>query len=244
MLLCVSMCLVVSVSAVDWVVAVSAVAGGVLLMVVVILRGAKGSASSGDMLIVVTPEGLTYSVNVTPLVPPNLYTYSCPGTEMCLMVARNPPLLLYDSKAKRTRKLWIGVEVDGLAMTVSPEEAHIISSVSDAVGEYNIDDVVRLAKLAIDKKAFDESVVLPGGFRVTFTYKVYPTVIKVLTDILRADSVALANILSALRAAREAKTLAEAVAIRKGAEFSKWMYLGIFILMAAIAVAIIMFMRR
>ncbi|MEM4976055.1 MAG: hypothetical protein QXT64_01880 [Desulfurococcaceae archaeon] len=193
---------------------------------------------------VITPEGLTYSFPVTPLVPPTLYTYECPGTEMCLMVARNPPLLLYDGKTKSSRKMWFGVEVDGLTLTITPYEAQALSMAGEAVGEFNVDDIVRLVKYAIDKKGYSENVVIPGGFRVSFTYKIYPTIIKVLTDILKSDATALTTILSSLRAAKEAKTLAEAVAIRRGAEATKWLYIGMFILLAAVALAIIMFTRR
>jgi len=223
-----------------------ALVAAVAVVVAVIAYGVRKSSSKapGDTLVVVTPEGITYSFPLTPLVPPNLYTYECPGTEMCLMVARNPPLLLYDGKTKRTRKLWFGIEVDGLALTVTPDEAQSISLVGESVGEFNIDDVVRLVKHAVEKKSYSETVVVPGGFRIAFTYKIYPTVIKVLTDILKADAVALTSILSSLRAAREAKTLAEAVAIRKGAEITKWIYIGIFILLVAIAFAVAMLTRR
>lgn len=217
---------------------------GVISFFVIFLATRRGVKVPGDVLIVVTPEGLTYSFPVTPLVPPTLYTYECPGTEMCLMVARNPPLLLYDSKTKSSRKMWFGIEVDGLALTITPHEAQALSMAGEAVGEFNVDDIIKLVKYAIDKKSYSENVVIPGGFRITFTYKVYPTIIKVLTDILKSDAVALTTILSSLRAAREAKTLAEAVAIRRGAEATKWIYIGIFILLAAIAFAIAMFARR
>lgn len=224
-------------------VVVAAVAAGVIVMLMVVVRGIRRSAAGSDILIVLTREGVAYMENVEPLVPPTLYTYRCPGTEMCLMVVRNPPILLYDPRIRRSRKLWIGVEVDMLSTTISPEEMQYLGMVGEAVGEYSTDDIIRLAAASIEKKSYSDTVVVPPGFRVAFTYKLYPTVVKVLTDILRYDAVALTNILSAMRSAREAKALAEAVAIRRGAEVQKWIYIGIMIMLVAIAVAIVMVVR-
>lgn len=220
--------------------------GGFAIVIILLIASRKVAKGGGgdERLVILTPEGLTYMVDVTPLVPPALYTYSCPGTEICIMVARNPPLLLYDPVGKRTRKLWIGLEVDGLSITLSPEEAQTLSLVQESVGDFQVDDIVKLVRYAVEKKAYSDAVVLPSGFRVAFTYKIYPTVVKVLNDIIRSDSVALVNILSALRSAREAKALAEAVAIRKSAEASKWMYIGILVLLIGITIAIVLTTRR
>lgn len=215
---------------------------GIVVMIVVVRRGLR-RAGYGDLLIVLTKEGMAYMENVEPFVPPTLYTYKCPGSEMCLLVVRNPPIMFYDPRIKSVRKLWIGVEMDMISVTVSPQESQYISLVGESVGEFNVDDIVRLAALSIEKKSYTDTIVIPPNVRVSFTFKIHPTVVKVLTDILRYDSVALTNILSALRSAREAKALAEAVAIRKGAEVQKWLYIGILVMLVAIAIAIIMVVR-
>lgn len=218
---------------------------GVLIVIAIIIRGITRSRSrgGGDFVVVYNPDGLSTSYTIDPLVPPSLYTYRCQSTELCLLVVRSPPITYQDPRTKSIRRMWIAVEQSGLAMTLSPDELHTISVASEAVGDYNIDDILLLVKSAIEKKTYSEHVKLPGGFRVAFTYKVYPAVTRVLADFLKSDAVALSSILSALRTAREAKTLAEAVAIRREAELKKYMYIGIVVLLILIGLAILMGMR-
>lgn len=213
---------------------------GIVALAVAIRRGMSRSRVGEDFVVVYKPDGISTSYSVEVLVPPSLYTYSCQSTELCLMVARSPPIVFQDPRTKRLRRMWIAVEQEGLALTMSPEEIHTISVAAEALGNPKTDDILSLVRMAIEKKSYGNAVRLPNGFRIAFTYTVYPSVVNVLTDILRSDAVALSSILAALRAAREAKTLAEAIAIRKGVEIRKIVQWGILALLIAISIAVAM----
>lgn len=213
---------------------------GIIVMILIVLmllrRGAVGGRVSGDFVIVLSSNGPAKSYPIEPVAPPRLYQYKKGSGEVCLLIADTPPIPFQGKKG--VNNMFIAVESDILSLALNPGTVDVISTVSGSTKSVSVDDVIDLVSYMLEKKSESDAIVVPPNIRVAFTYKYNPAGISIIEDLLRSDASILSTVIANLRAAQTAKELAQAVAIRAGAEAKRWTSIAIMIVMITIGIAV------
>lgn len=216
-----------------------------MLVVVVALKargrgGGRKPRLGGDFVVVVRPDGTTTSYDLEQLIPPVLYTYSPSQDVLGLLIVRSPPLVYYDPRKGVYRRMWFAVEKNLVALTLDLGEAHVLSLANDVLGNFNVDDVIRLVEESITKRVYEQNIVLPNEVRISFSYNIHPAVGRIVGELLKTRAEAFTSVLAGLRVAKEAKALAEAAALRGKIGVQRIVSIAILIIVIALAMVLIM----
>ncbi|MEM2569222.1 MAG: hypothetical protein QXT67_04710 [Candidatus Bathyarchaeia archaeon] len=219
------------------VIIVSIVVIGIMVALSVAKRSG-GERAGKDYALILRSSAPAQFYPIEPIAPPKLYQYKRESGDVCLLIADTPPIAYFAKK--QIRNLFIGVEKDLVSLAINPESVDVLSSASEATKEIPASDIIDVVSYMLEKKAENDTIVIPPNLRVTVSYKYVPEGVSLIEKLLASDASIISTVIASLRAATAAKDLAQAVAIRAGAESRKWFTIAIAIVMVAIAAAILL----
>lgn len=222
---------------IDWLVAIVGVIVIGIIIVLALPRGVRaGGVASKDFVIVLRSNAPAQSYPIEPVAPTKLYQYKRENGDTCLLIADTQPIPFISKK--QARNMFIAVESDLVSLAVDPGSVDALSSVSDAIKDVSSDDIINVVSYMLEKKSDNNLVAIPPNLRVAVTYKYAPKGISIIEKLLKADASIISTVIAGLRAASAAKELAQAAAIRAGAEARRWYTLALVIVMIMIGLAV------